>query len=198
MSSAVVPMPADLAVFRLRVYNVVAAARVADALPLAELAARIPGAAHPKKNYPGLLLHVPGSKVACHVYDSGKMVLTGLTTVEHLEAALAAVVETLRAAGAELLEPVPAARVINLVASGNLGERIALSRLALALDLERIEYDPEHFAGLVYRARAGGTALVFASGAIVVMGARSVEQARTVATEVRDLIDSVGAWHSFA
>ncbi len=68
----------------------------------------------------------------------------------------------------------------------------------MALDLERIEYDPETFAGLVYRARAGGTALVFASGAIVVMGARSVEQARDVAAEVRDVIDGVGAWHSYA
>lgn len=198
MSASVAPATADLALCRLRVQNVVAAARVADVLPLAELAARIPGAAHPKKNYPGLLLRVPGSKAACHVYDSGKVVLTGLSAVDHLEAAFGAVVETLRAAGAELLEPVPAARVINLVASGNLGERIALFRLALALDLERIEYDPEQFAGLVYRARAGGTALVFASGAIVVMGARSAEQARAVAAEVRDVIDGVGAWHAYA
>ena len=198
MGVTVAPAATDLAIPRLRVQNVVAVARVADALPLAELAMRIPGAKHPKRNYPGIFLQIPGPRAACHVYASGKMVLTGLSAVDHVEAALASAVETLRAAGAGLLEPLPAARVINLVASGNLGERIALFRLALALDLEQIEYDPEHFAGLVYRARAGGTALVFASGAIVVMGARSVEQARAVAVEVRDVIDTMGAWHPYA
>lgn len=194
MSAVIVPTTVDPGGPPLRVQNVVAVARVADALPLADLAARTPGAAYPKKNYPGLLLRIPGLKVACHVYDSGKIVFTGLGVADHLEAALAAVVDALRAAGAELLDPVPGARVINLVASGNLGARIALLRLALSLDLERVEYDPEHFAALVYRARAGGTALVFASGAIVVMGARSSEQARAVAAEVRDLVDAVGAW----
>ncbi|MEN6518427.1 MAG: hypothetical protein ABFC38_09565 [Methanospirillum sp.] len=196
--STTVAAAADPAGLRLWVRNVVAVARVADALPLAALATRIPGAAHPKKNYPGIFLRVPGTKAACHVYESGKVVLTGLAAVDRIGPALAAVVETLRAAGAELLVPVPAARVINLVATGNLGMKIALSRFALALELERIEYDPEQLAGLVYRARAGGTALVFASGAIVVMGARSLEQAQAVATEVRDVIDGVGAWHLYA
>ena len=55
-----------------------------------------------------------------------------------------------------------------------------------------MEYDPEISAALIYRAREGGTALIFASGAIVVMGARSVEQARAIAAEVRGVIDAMG------
>jgi transcription initiation factor TFIID TATA-box-binding protein len=191
------PAATDSGVLRFRVQNVVAVARVADTLPLAELAATIPGVEYPKKNYPGLLLRIPAPRVACRVYDSGKCVLTGLTAVDHLQAALGAVVELLRAAGAELLEPVPAARVTNLVASAHLGEGVALFRLALALNLERVEYDPELSAALIFRARRGGTALVFASGALVVMGARSVEQARAVAAEVRDVVDAMGAWRSY-
>jgi transcription initiation factor TFIID TATA-box-binding protein len=106
-------------------------------------------------------------------------------------------VDALRKGGATLFEPVPEPRVVNLVASGNLGARIALSRLAIALELERVEYDPEQFAGLVYRS-GDGTALVFASGAVVIMGARSVEGARSVAAEVRDVVDRVGAWHAYS
>ena len=185
---------ADCAAPRLRVQNVVAVARVANALPLAELAATLPGAEYPKKNCPGLIIRLPGSRAACRVYGSGRVVFTGLGAVDQLEAALASVVALLRAAGNEVLEPATDARVVNLVASGNLGRKIGLRRLALALDLERVEYDPEISAALVFRARAGGTALVFASGAIVVMGARSVEQARAVAAEVRDVIDAMGAW----
>lgn len=187
---------ADRAAPRLRVQNVVAAARVADALPLAELAATLPGAEYPKKNCPGLILRLPGSRAACRVYKSGRAVFTGLGAADHLEDALASVIALLRAAGGEVLEPATDVRVVNLVASGNLGRRIGLLRLALALDLERVEYDPEISAALIYRAREGGTALVFASGAIVVMGARSVEQAQAVAVEVRDVIDAMGAWHT--
>ena len=189
---------ADRAPPRLSVQNVVAVARVADALPLAELATTLPGAGHPKKNGPGLFLRLPGSRVSCRVYGSGRVVFTGLGAVDHLDGALASVVALLRTAGGEVPGPATEVRVINLVASGNLGRKIALLRLALALDLERVEYDPEISAALVYRARGGGTALVFASGAIVVMGARSVEQARAVAAEVRDVVDATGAWHAQA
>ena len=190
--------PTDRAPPRLWVQNVVAVARVADALPLAELAAKLPGAGRPKQNGPGLLIRLPGSRVSCRVYGSGRVVFTGLGAVDHLEGALASVVALLREAGGDVLEPATDVRVINLVASGNLGRKIALLRLALALDLERVEYDPEISAALVYRARGGGTALVFASGAIVVMGARSVEQARAVAGEVRDVVDATGAWQARA
>ncbi len=196
MSATVAPAAGDPAPPRLHVQNVVAVARVADVLSLADLASSIPGAESPRGNYPGLVLRMTGPRVACHIYDSGKVVLTGLGDVDHLTPAYAGVVDALRAGGADLLEPVPEPRIINLVASGNLGAGVALNRLAIALDLERVEYDPEQFAGLVYRA-GGGTALVFASGAIVIMGARSTEGARAVATEVRDVIDRVGAWYSY-
>lgn len=198
MNAVNAPAEADLAEIRLRVQNIVAVARVADALPLAELAAAIPGSEFPKRDYPGLFLRIPGTRVSCHLYDSGKIMLTGLVDMDRIQPALASVVGILRAAGVELLEPVLEPRVINLVASGNFGERIALLRLALTLNLERVEYDPEHFAAIVYRARAGGTALVYASGRFVVMGVRAVDRALAVALEVRDVIDAVDAWHSYA
>ncbi len=192
------PAEADSVAFRLRIQNIVGVARVTDALPLVELAAAIPGTEYPKRDFPGLFLRIPGTKVSCHLYESGKIMLTGLVALDRLQPALRAVVDILRAAGVEILEPVLEARVVNLVASGNLGERVALLRLALTLNLERVEYDPEHFAAIVYRARAGGTALVYASGRFVVMGVRSIEQAQAVALEVWDVIDAVNAWHSYA
>lgn len=196
MNAAVAPAAGDTAVVRLAVQNVVAVARIAEALPLSEIAESIPGVEYPKRKYPGIVLRFAGPRVACHVYDSGKIVLTGLGTVDSLPGAFSAVVAALRGAGAVLVDPIPEPRIINVVASGNLGERISLLRLALALDLERVEYDPEHFAGLIFRASSGGVALVFASGAIVVMGVRSVDQAREVVAEVRGMIDTVGAWHT--
>ena len=196
MNPIVDPGLAGRSPVQLAVQNVVAAARIADALPLAVLVAKIPGAVLPKRSYPGIVLRLSSPQAVCHIYRSGKIVLKGFGSADRLPGAFASVVEVLRAAGIALLEPVPEPRIINLVASGKFGERISLLRFAMALDLERVEYDPEQFAGLVYRADAGGVALIFASGAIVVMGMRSLDQAHVVLSEVEGVIDSVGAWQS--
>ncbi len=196
MNPMVDPGLAGRSPVQLAVQNVVAAARIADALPLAVLVAKIPGAVLPKRSYPGIVLRLSSPRAVCHIYRSGKIVLKGFGSVDRLPGAFAAVVEVLRATGIALLDPVPEPRIINLVASGKFGERISLLRFAMALDLERVEYDPEQFAGLVYRADAGGVALVFASGAIVVMGMRSLDQAHAVLSEVEGVIDGVGAWQS--
>lgn len=198
MSATVASATAGSPALRLRVQNVVAVARVADTLPLVGIAEAIPGAEYPRGTYPGIVIRLAGPRVSCHVFDSGKIVLTGLGDVGHLEPAYAAVIGALRGAGIALADPLPEARVINLVASGHLGERVSLFRLAVALELERVEYDPEHFAGLVYRAPGGGTALLFASGALVIMGARSVEQALAVANGLRDAVDATGSWQCVA
>ncbi len=54
-----------------------------------------------------------------------------------------------RGAGAALDEPVPDPTIGNLVASGTLGGKVALHRLAISRNLDRIEFDPEQFPGLV-------------------------------------------------
>ena len=98
----------------------------------------------------------------------------------------------LQDAGAELDEPVPGPTIVNLIASGTLGQNVALHRLALSRNLDRVVFDPEQFPGLVYRSEAGGVALVFGTGSIVVTGVRSIKGARAVASEVEAIVASAG------
>ena len=86
----------------------------------------------------------------------------------------------------------PAPTIVNLVASGTLGEKVALHRLAISRNLDRIEFDPEQFPGLVYRSEAGGVALIFGTGSVVVTGTRSIEEARAVAAEVQAIVTAAG------
>ncbi|HIH03278.1 MAG TPA: TATA-box-binding protein [Methanoregulaceae archaeon] len=176
----------------LQVRNVVASARVAGALRLHDLAATVPGAEF-DPSFPRLILRLSAPKASALIFSSGKVVLTGMRSPETVAPALAAVLDVLRGAGAELDRPVPAPRIVNLVASGTLGEKVALHRLAISRDLDRIEFDPEMFSGLVYRSEAGGVALVFGTGSLVVTGTRSLEGARAVAAEVRAIVTAAGA-----
>jgi transcription initiation factor TFIID TATA-box-binding protein len=178
----------------LKIQNVVATVKVATVLDLAELAERIPGAEYDKKKFPGLVLRMPSPKVAALVFTPGKLVLTGMPHPDVLPAAFSNVLQVLRAAGAEL-DPLATPRIVNLVASGHLGDGVALQRLAIAMNLEHIEYEPEVFPGLVYRvADPKGVALIFGSGAVVVTGTTTEADAARVVAEVRHAIDRANAW----
>jgi transcription initiation factor TFIID TATA-box-binding protein len=102
------------------------------------------------------------------------------------------VLTVLRDAGATLNEPVPAPKTVNLVASSALDIHVALHRLAVSRNFDRIEFDPELFPGLVYRPEGGGVALFFVTGSVVIPGARSIEEARSVATEIESIVTATG------
>ncbi|MEN6341439.1 MAG: TATA-box-binding protein [Methanospirillum sp.] len=176
----------------LRVRNVVGSARVAGSLRLDDLAAAIPGATLDPTGR-RLVLRLAAPKATALVFGSGKVVLTGLRAPGAAVPALEAVLALLRAAGAALDEPVPAPTIVNLVASGTLGGKVALHRLAISRNLDRIEFDPEQFPGLVYRSVAGGVALVFGTGSVIVTGTPSLEGARAVAAEVQAVVTGAGA-----
>ncbi len=177
----------------LTVRNIVASVRVADVLDLDHLARVIPGADYNMQRFPGLVYRRTSPKFAGLVFASGKVVLIGVRHPDAIPPALAALLEALQTAGVDLA-PDPRLRIVNLVASGSLGAEVSLLKLAVALDLENVEYEPEVFPGLVFRSEGGGVALVFRSGAVIVAGTLSIHQAQAVSDEVWHLVDRAGAW----
>ncbi len=177
----------------LTITNIVVSVKVADALDLDDLARTIPGADYDKRRFPGLVYRRTSPKFSAIVFTSGKANLTGLPNPDSIAPALAALLAALRTAGVTL-DTDPQPRIVNLVTTGNLGTGVSLVRLTSALDLAKIEYEPETFPGLVYRSAAGGTALVFGSGAVVVTGTRSLDAAKAAADELRILVDTAGGW----
>lgn len=81
-------------------------------------------------------------------------------------------------------------KIVNIVASADFGIRIALEELAEKL--ERSEYEPDQFPGLVYRIKDPKTAmLIFSSGKIICTGARNVEDVGKAMEEVARMIRSL-------
>ncbi len=81
--------------------------------------------------------------------------------------------------------------VQNIVASSDLEQEINLNTVAITLGLEKVEYEPEQFPGLVYRLDDPKVVvLLFSSGKMVITGAkipndvtRAVDK---IAEELRD------------
>lgn len=184
------PAPAPVTV---GVRNVVAVTTVAGRLCVDDLATQIPGATLDLR-LSKLVVRLARPKVTVLAFGSGKVVFTGLKQTDAVAPALATLLAVLRTAGADLAEPVPAARVVNVVASGRFADGVSLIRLALARTFERIEFDPEQFPGLVYRSQAGPVVLIFSTGSLVITGARSLAHAQEAAAESWHLVDAAGAW----
>jgi len=67
----------------------------------------------------------------------------------------------------------PKIEVQNIVASADLGQEINLNTVAITLGLEKVEYEPEQFPGLVYRLDDPKVVvLLFGSGKMVCTGAK--------------------------
>ena len=78
----------------------------------------------------------------------------------------------------------PEITVQNIVVSGDLGETLNLNAIAIGLELEAIEYEPEQFPGLIYRLdEPAVVALLFGSGKTVLTGCKRFDDAEE-ATEV--------------
>ncbi len=85
----------------------------------------------------------------------------------------------------------PIVHVENVVASVSLNKQIPLERLLEIL--ETSEYEPEQFPGLVFRLDKPRVAsLIFRSGKIICVGARSVKEAKEAIREVVRRVKKVG------
>ncbi len=79
----------------------------------------------------------------------------------------------------------------NVVASTSLGQRFDLGQITLNLD--RVEYEPEQFPGLVYHLNEPkAAALIFGSGKIVCTGAKSIEEAKLAIKKIVEKIREAG------
>jgi transcription initiation factor TFIID TATA-box-binding protein len=79
----------------------------------------------------------------------------------------------------------------NIVIQGNLGTELELTEIALLFGMERTEYEPEQFPGVIYRPSDGRTVLLFSSGKFMMNGGKCYKGAlATVKNLVKDLRDS--------
>jgi len=165
---------------KIKIENVVASTSLGGKLDLQAIALAIDGAEYEPKQFPGLIYRLKEPKTATLLFSSGKVVCTGGKSLEDVRLAIETVGKQIEAAGIQIKKH-PDIEVQNIVATSNLGMKINLNAIAISLGLEKVEYEPEQFPGLVYRLdEPKVVVLLFSSGKLVCTGARKpsdVEQA---------------------
>jgi len=175
---------------RIKIENVVASTSLGRELDLPSLAKTLEGAEYEPEQFPGLVFRMKSPKAATLLFRSGKVVCTGAKSIEEVRLALDNLVREIGAAGVAVGKK-PEITVQNIVASADLGSVINLNAIAISLSLEKVEYEPEQFPGLVYRLdKPKVVVLLFGSGKMVCTGARKVEDVEQaverITKELRD------------
>jgi len=158
----------------LKIVNIVASGVIADSIDIVELSKKVEGCELNMKRFPGAVYRIHEPKIASLIFTSGKIVITGSRSNEALAEGIAFITKSLREAGVDVLKN-PTITITNMVCSFDLGFKINLNRIAVTLNIENVEYEPEQFPGLVYRIKAPKiVVLIFTSGKIILAGGKNL------------------------
>jgi len=119
------------------------------------------------------------------VYHTGRVVCMGATSERETRAAARKLIKLLRSKGFLVEENGLDYKVLNLVASIELGCPVDIE--SLAERLEKCIYEPEVFPGLILSDR--WTYLVFANGKVNVLGMKSESELSQAVSHLIELID---------
>jgi transcription initiation factor TFIID TATA-box-binding protein len=159
-------------VTRIRIENVVASTSLGDELDLQSIAFALDGAEYEPEQFPGLIYRLKQPRTAILLFRSGKVVCTGGKSMRQVYESIRTISEMIRKSGQKMLMH-PKIQVQNIVATSDLESEINLNSIAITLGLDRVEYEPEQFPGLVCRLEEPRVVvLLFGSGKLVCTGAR--------------------------
>ena len=136
--------------------------------------------------FPGLILRLQKPKSTILVFSTGKLVLTGLKKEKDVKPITQKVIKIIERSGA-VIKSEPEIKIQNIVASGDLNLKLNLDLMSISL--ERALYEPEVFPGLIYRMKEPKVVfLIFASGKIVCVGAKSEDDVKVA---VQNLLNEI-------
>jgi len=157
----------------IRIENVVASATLNQRVDLNAVVKGYPGVEYRPEQFPGLVFRLKRPKTATLIFNSGKMVCTGAKSEKEARRAVMKVVKELKKNGILIIGK-PELKIVNIVASVNLGGMIDLEKAAYSLG--RTMYEPEQFPGLIYRMDEPKVViLIFSSGKLVCTGGKKEE-----------------------
>jgi len=180
---------------KIKIENVVASTLLAEELDLPKIAMTLDGAEYEHEQFPGLVFRIKDPKTATLLFRSGKAVCTGAKSIENVRLAISKVTKEVEALGITMIKE-PEIKVQNIVASSDLGSEVNLNAIAISLGLERVEYEPEQFPGLVYRLeKPKVVVLLFGSGKLVCTGAKRPEDVHEAVDKITEELTAAGLIH---
>ena len=173
--------------------NIVAYAQVADGLDIEQLAEKLPEFKYNPDEFLGLTLKLDDPKTAVLLLPSGKAICTGAKKIKDAEASIKKLVNKIKGKKIKVKKKLKV-ETENIVASTDLKKELDLDLISEGLLLEKVDYEPKQFPGLIYRMDdSGASLLLFSSGKIVCTGTKKIEDASNAIKKMKEKLTSLGA-----
>ena len=177
---------------KIKIENVVASTTIGEELDLQSISMALDGAEYEPEQFPGLIYRIKEPKTATLLFRSGKVVCTGAKSLEDVKRAVRKVALEIEKSGVKVITE-PEIMVQNIVASSDLESEINLNSIAISLGLEKVEYEPEQFPGLVYRlSEPKVVVLLFGSGKLVCTGAKKPQDVERAVEKIANELNAAG------
>ncbi|MGM0510448.1 MAG: TATA-box-binding protein [Thermoplasmatota archaeon] len=176
-----------------KVENVVASATIGESFDLDRVYEVLEGSEYDPEKFKGVIFRIKEKDIGTSVliFNSGKLVITGALDKDEIERTVDHMKELLGKEGFSVLDD-PIVEIQNIVATSDFGSTLNLNNVAISLGLEKIEYEPEQFPGLVYRMDEPALVMLFfGSGKIVCTGGKNIQNIKKGLEKVsKELIDT--------
>lgn len=159
---------------KITISNIVGSLRIGRELDLEALSADLENTEYHPETYPSMIYRPNmGSSMSVLVPSSGRLAIVGAKSKQELIKGTNDFLQKLSSLGIETEKNTSDLLIQNVVGGFDIGREIDLSAVSIALGLENIEYEPEQFPGIIYRAGGNSTILLFNSGKCVITGSKS-------------------------
>ncbi len=166
--------------------NIIATTSLKGDLDLAGLADHLDGAQFDPDFFPGMMYPIKMPKAAVFLFKSGRMIVAGPTSYFDVEDIIDTFIARAKRGGF-VLKQSGDLKTKNLIASTDLNKHLDLKTAYGILGAKKIEYDPRHLPGLIYKVGVGNMEVfIFPSGKLVVHQATSEEDAEVALNLVAD------------
>lgn len=175
----------------LKVTNLVGTIQTDHEFDLNTLANTLSEAEYHPESSP-FLIYRPVESATLLVPTNGLISIVGAKTVDQMKQAARSFMEETGELGIEISISPDKILIQNVVVKGDLHIELDLEMLAVGIGLERCEYNPEKFPGIIYRSERGPTILLFRTGKYLITGAKSYANTLQVAIELNKELQTIG------
>jgi transcription initiation factor TFIID TATA-box-binding protein len=171
-----------------RIVNIVACVNYGTELDLVRIATHARNAEYNPKRFPAVTLRIDSPKATGLTFKTGIMNIVGCRTEDATYLAARKFGRILKKLGFSV--QLKTFSIVNIVATMDCRFPIHLESLAASSHKVFTQYNPEIFAGLIYRVakKPECTFLVFVSGKLVVTGAKSLEVITSAANYIYPIL----------
>lgn len=175
------------------IVNIVATTDLERELDLFSLSKELSrGEYHPESS--PYLIYRPSenSSTTLLVPSNGMISIVGAKSKDELLVGTGTFFDALDSLGVHVDRAPKEALVQNIVLKGNLKTELDLATVSVGLGLERSEYEPEQFPGIVHRLEDGSVSLLFRTGKYLVIGTKTYAQAIDSASVMQSKLEAIG------